>query len=98
MNGFVSDLNKGRTEHQLTASSLLFLCSDVISMCHSYRGTSTTCVDCHLDTCTGFSAAEDEEEEDISEESPPERPFSLFLSPASLECLADTKGLLLPPV
>lgn len=36
MNGFMSDLNKGRTEHQLTASSLLFLCSDMISMCHSY--------------------------------------------------------------
>ena len=54
------------------------------------RGTSTPCVDCHLDTCTGFSAAEDEEEEDISEESPPERPSVFSCLPASLECLADT--------
>ena len=54
------------------------------------RGTSTTCVDYHLDTCTGFSAAEDEEEDDISEESPPEHPSVFSCLPASLECLADT--------
>ncbi|XDB56964.1 hypothetical protein ABFV05_010580 [Capra hircus] len=42
-----------------------------------------------IDTCTGFSAAEDEEEEDISEESPPERPSVFSCLPASLECLAD---------
>lgn len=54
------------------------------------RGTSTTCVDYDLDTCTGFSAAEDEEEEDISEESPTEHPSVFSCLPASLECLTDT--------
>ncbi|KAB0359244.1 TP53INP1 [Cervus elaphus hippelaphus] len=43
-----------------------------------------------IDTCTGFSAAEDEEEDDISEESPPEHPSVFSCLPASLECLADT--------
>ncbi|GAB5584116.1 tumor protein p53-inducible nuclear protein 2 isoform X1 [Prionailurus iriomotensis] len=42
-----------------------------------------------IDTCTGFSAAEDEEE-DISEESPTEHPSVFSCLPASLECLADT--------
>ncbi|XP_004431237.1 PREDICTED: tumor protein p53-inducible nuclear protein 1 isoform X1 [Ceratotherium simum simum] len=43
-----------------------------------------------IDTCAGFSAAEDEEEEDISEEAPTEHPSVFSCLPASLECLADT--------
>ncbi|KAM7075098.1 tumor protein p53-inducible nuclear protein 1 isoform 2-T2 [Molossus nigricans] len=42
-----------------------------------------------IDTCTGLSAIEDEEE-DISEESPTEHPSVFSCLPASLECLADT--------
>ncbi|KAM9627165.1 tumor protein p53-inducible nuclear protein 1 isoform 3-T3 [Trichechus inunguis] len=44
-----------------------------------------------IDTCTGFSAGEEEEEdEDISEESHTEHPSVFSCLPASLECLADT--------
>lgn len=42
-----------------------------------------------IDTCTSFSA-EEEEEEDITEESPTEHPSVFSCLPASLECLADT--------
>ncbi|XP_014405725.1 PREDICTED: tumor protein p53-inducible nuclear protein 1 isoform X3 [Myotis brandtii] len=42
-----------------------------------------------IDTCTGLSAAEDEDEDDI-EESPTEHPSVFSCLPASLECLADT--------
>ncbi|KAI5255594.1 Tumor Protein P53-Inducible Nuclear Protein 1 [Manis pentadactyla] len=42
-----------------------------------------------IDTCTGFSAAEDEEE-DINDESPTEHSSVFSCLPASLECLADT--------
>ncbi|XP_023381556.1 tumor protein p53-inducible nuclear protein 1 isoform X2 [Pteropus medius] len=49
-----------------------------------------THVDSNLDTCTGLSAAEDEEEEDISEGSPTKHPSVFSCLPASLECLADT--------
>ncbi|XP_054564235.1 tumor protein p53-inducible nuclear protein 1 isoform X1 [Eptesicus fuscus] len=41
-----------------------------------------------IDTCTGLSAAADEEE-DIIEESPTEHPSVFSCLPASLECLAD---------
>ena len=69
-------------------SSLSVLWCDTNVMLQS-RGTSTTCVDYDLDTCTGFSAAEDEEEEDISEESPSEHPSVFSCLPTSLECLTD---------
>lgn len=42
-----------------------------------------------IDTCTSFSAEEEEDEDDINEESPAEH-TSVFCLPASLECLADT--------
>ncbi|XP_006884640.1 PREDICTED: tumor protein p53-inducible nuclear protein 1 isoform X2 [Elephantulus edwardii] len=41
-----------------------------------------------IDTCTGLSA-EEEEDEDISEESPTEQPAVFSCLPASFQCLAD---------
>lgn len=43
-----------------------------------------------IDTCTGFSAEEEEEDEDIGEESSAEHTSVFSCLPASLECLADT--------
>lgn len=66
-------------------------------LCLILTGDSTTdlyppvCTVAHnLDTCPGFSAEEEEEDEDIGEESSAEHTSVFSCLPASLECLTDT--------
>lgn len=72
-------------------SSLLFLCPecDITGILVFLVGRQPTNVDSDVDTCPGFSAAEDQAE-GISEESRTEHPAVFSCLPASLECLADT--------
>lgn len=76
-------------EHQLI-ESLSFFCSLTCYRCDTHPPVGfPRHVDSGLDTCTGLSAAEDEDE-DIIEESPTDHPSVFSCLPASLECLADT--------
>lgn len=91
VSGLASKL-KGRT--WASANSVVSLFSCCTLTWPSFCGTYSTHLNCNmeldLDTCTGFSAEEEEDDNDISQESPTEHPSVFSCLPATLECLADS--------